>query len=80
MIAIDLPTSLEKNLWNVVRENYNGDLQKAIVSFLKLHEKYGWKEQLLKDVQSVRSEVRRRGDITEKEIDAAVKKYRESIG
>ena len=80
MIAIELPTTLEKHLWSVVRENYNGNLQEAIASFLKLHEKYGWKEQLLKDVQSVRSEVRRRGGITEKEIDAAVKKYRESIG
>ena len=80
MIAIDLPTSLERHLWDIVRGNYNGSLQEAIASFLQLHEKYGWKEQLLKDVQSIQSEVRRRGDITEKEIDAAVKKYRETIG
>ncbi len=80
MIAIELPTTLEKHLWNVVRENYDGNLQEAIASFLKLHEKYGWKEQLLKDVQSVRAEVQRKGGVTEKEIDAAVKKYRESLG
>ena len=71
---------LEKQFWDVVRDSYQGDLETAIAAFLKLHEKYGWKEQLLKDVKSVRSEVRRKGGIKEKTIEDAIKKYRKNIG
>jgi hypothetical protein len=76
MISIDLPRGLEKRFWDVVRDDYDGDLQAAIKAFLKLHEKYGWKEQLREDVESVRSEVRRKGGIKEETVDDAVKKYR----
>ena len=80
MLSIDLPSDIEKILNNVVQDSYNGNLQYAIISFLKLHEKYGWKEQLLHDVESIRSEVRRKGGIKSKEIDDAIRKYRNSIG
>lgn len=80
MISIQLPKPLEKHLRNVIQENYNGDMQVAIKVFLQLHEKYGWKEQLLIDVKSVRSEVRRRGGIKQKTIDSAIKRYRKSLG
>jgi Arc/MetJ-type ribon-helix-helix transcriptional regulator len=80
MITIDLPKPLEKHLRNVVQESYQGNMQSAIKVFLKLHEKYGWKEQLLEDVKSVRSEVRRRGGIKAKTIDEAIKRYRKSTG
>ena len=80
MISIDLPASLEKHFWDIVRDNYNGDLQVAITTFLKLHEKYGWKEQFLQDVHSIRSEVRRQGGIKEETIEKAIKRYREGIG
>ena len=80
MIAVELPTSLEKHFWEVVRKSYNGNLQEAFVSLLKLHEKYGWKEQLLKDVKSVRAEVHRKGGIKAETIDTAIKKYRDNIG
>jgi len=76
MISLDLPSGLEKRFWDVMRDNYNGDLQAAIKAFLKLHEKYGWKEQLHEDVESIRSEVRRKGGIKEKTIDDAIKRYR----
>jgi hypothetical protein len=55
-------------------------LKIAILAFLHLHEKYGWKEQLRKDVQSIRSEVHRKGGIKAKTIDDAVKRYRKTIG
>jgi hypothetical protein len=42
----------------------------------KLHEKYGWKEQLLEDVKSIRAEVRRRGGIKEEIIEDAIQRYR----
>ncbi len=80
MIAIELSKPLEKHLRNVIQENYQGNVQVAIKVFLQLHEKYGWKEQLLADVNSVRSEVRRRGGIKQKTIDAAIKKYRKRAG
>lgn len=76
MISIDLPRGLEKHFWEIVREDYNGDLQAAITTFLRLHEKFGWKEQLRKDVESIRSEVRQKGGIKAKTIDDAVKRYR----
>jgi hypothetical protein len=79
MISIDLPATLEKRFWNVVRESYDGDLQAAMKAFLKLHEKYGWKEQLREDVESLRAEMRRRGGIKEKTIEDAVQKYRRNL-
>jgi hypothetical protein len=80
MIALNLPSSLEKHFREVVRESYDGNLQAAIAAFLKLHDKYGWKEQLLQDVQSVRAEVRRRGGLKAKAIDSAIQKYRHRLG
>ena len=80
MLSIDLPADIEKHLRDVVQDSYNGNLQAAISSFLKLHEKYGWKEQLLEDVESIRSEVRRKGGIRLKEIDNAIKRYRKNMG
>jgi flavodoxin len=77
MITLDLPETLEKHFWDVVRDSYHGDLQTAMAAFLRLHDKYGWKEQFLKDVKSVREEVRRKGGIQEKTIEDVVKKYRE---
>ncbi len=80
MIALHLPSALEKHFREVVRESYDGNLQAAIAAFLKLHDKYGWKEQLQHDVQAVRAEVRRRGRIKAKVINAAILKYRHSLG
>ena len=80
MLSIDLPTSLEKRLQEVVQDNYNGNFQVAIVTFLKLHDKYGWKEQLRKDVESIRSEVRRKGGITSQTIKQTIHKYRQPQG
>jgi hypothetical protein len=79
MISIDLPETLEKRFWSVVRENYDGDLQTAMKAFLRLHEKYGWKEQFLEDVESLRADMRRRGGIKEETIEDAVQKYRRNL-
>ena len=76
MISIDLPSSLEKHFRDIVRDDYDGNLQAAIEAFLKLHKKFGWKEQLCKDVRSIRSEVRRKGGIKAQKIDDAIKRYR----
>lgn len=80
MISVDLPTTLEKHLIDVVQDSYDGDLPAAIAALLELHEKYGWKAQLLTDVESVRSEVRKKGGIKAEAIDDAIKKYRQSVG
>jgi len=79
MLSVELPKTVEKQLRDVVQKSYQGDIQIAIVAFLKLHEKYGWKEQFLKDVEAIREEVNRRGGIKAKTIDAAIKKYRKSL-
>lgn len=79
MLSVKLPKTVEKQLRDVVQKNYQGDIQIAIVAFLKLHEKYGWKEQFLKDVEAVREEVSRRGGIKAKTIDAAIKRYHKNL-
>lgn len=78
MLSVKLPKTLEKQLREVVQKIYQGDLQVAIVAFLRLQEKYGWKEQFIKDVEAIREEVRRRGGIKAKTIDEAIKRYRKS--
>ena len=80
MITLDLPEVLEQHFWEVVRSSYHGDLQAAMAAFLELHEKYGWKEQFIMDVKSVREEVRRQGGIKEKTIEDTIKRYRKTIG
>jgi hypothetical protein len=50
-----------------------------MVAFLKLHEKYGWKEQLRTDVKSIRAEVHRQGGIKEETIEDAINRYRQSL-
>ena len=80
MITLDLPETLEQHFWHIVRDNYNGDLQAVVTAFLKLHEKYGWKEQFVKDIKSVREEVRNKGGIKVKTIEDTVRRYRETVG
>jgi hypothetical protein len=46
MISIELSPDIEKQFSEVVRDSYGGNSQTAIVTLLKLHRKYGWKEQL----------------------------------
>jgi hypothetical protein len=79
MIALNLPSSLEKHFREVVRESYDDNLQVAIAALLQLHDKYGWKEQLRQDVHTVREEVRRRGGLKAKAIDSTIQKYRHSL-
>jgi hypothetical protein len=79
MISIDLPVTLEKRFWDVVRDSYHGDLQAAMKAFLKLHEIFGWKEQFLEDVKSIRAEVRRQGGIKEETIEDAIQRYRRNL-
>jgi hypothetical protein len=80
MIALNLPSSLEKHFRAVIRESYADNVQVAITAFLQLHDKYGGKEQLRHDVQAVRGEVRRRGKINAKVIDTVIRKYRHGLG
>jgi len=47
---------------------------------LRLHDKYGWKEQLREDVEAIRAEVRRKRGITSQAIDDAINTYRKTIG
>jgi RNA-splicing ligase RtcB len=80
MIALNLPSSLEKHFREVVRESYDDNLQVAIAALLQLHDKYGWKEQFRQDIDAVRGEVHRKGGLKAKTIDSAIQKYRHSLG
>ena len=76
MITLDLPETLEKHFWDVVQDDYHGDLQAAVAAFLDLHEKYGWKEQFVRDIKSIREAVHKQGGIKEKTIEDTIKRYR----
>jgi len=77
MITLQLPEALEKHFWEVVQESYSGNLQAAVIAFLRLHDKYGWKKQFLEDVTSIRTEVKRQGGIKEKAIEDAIERHRQ---
>ncbi len=76
MLSIELPTEVEQHFKEIIQKNYNGNVQVAILSFLRLHEKYGWKEQLREDVEAIRSETDRKGGISSQDIDGAITRYR----
>lgn len=78
MISIEVSPDIEKQFAEVIRKNYDGNSQAAIVTLLELHRKYGWKEQLRQDVDSIRAEVRQSGGIRPQDIDAAIRKYRKT--
>lgn len=80
MLSLELSTETEKQFREVVQKSYHGNIQIAVASLLKLHDKYGWKERLREDVEAIRSEVRRKGGIDSQTIGNAVAKYRKSIG
>ncbi len=76
MLSVELPESLEKNVKTMVQNQFHGNWQEAMTAFLRLHEKYGWKDQFAEDITTIRKEVRKQGGITEKAIDEAIVKYR----
>ncbi len=76
MLAIELPKEVEQHFQEVVQIRYHGNVQKAMVSLLRLHDRYGWKEQLREDVESVRTEVRQQGGVSDEAIDEAISTYR----
>ncbi len=76
MLALKLPKEVEQQFQEVVQTRYHGNVHEAMVSLLRLHDRYGWKEQLCKDVESVRTEVRQQGGISDETIDEAITTYR----
>lgn len=76
MLSIQLPETLEQDVQTLVQEDYDGDWQAALSAFIRLHEKYGWKNQLLEDVKTIRQTVRRQGGIKQTTIDETVTRYR----
>nr|VFJ91600.1 MAG: hypothetical protein BECKH772A_GA0070896_1003310 [Candidatus Kentron sp. H]VFJ92681.1 MAG: hypothetical protein BECKH772B_GA0070898_1003210 [Candidatus Kentron sp. H]VFJ99478.1 MAG: hypothetical protein BECKH772C_GA0070978_1003210 [Candidatus Kentron sp. H] len=79
MISMELSPNVEKQFTEVVDNDYDGDSQRAIATLLELHRKYGWQERFSNDIESTRAEGRRAGDISSKEIDDAVRKYRKVV-
>jgi hypothetical protein len=78
MISIELSPDIERQFLGVIRDSYDGNPQNAIVTLLRLHQRYGWKEQLRQNMDSVRAEVRRRGGVSSEDIDNAIKRYRKT--
>ncbi len=80
MFSLELSKEVEQHFHEVVQKSYQGNIQIAIVSLLKLHDKYGLKEQLREDVEAVRAEVRKKGGINSQTIGNTIARYRKTIG
>jgi hypothetical protein len=80
MLSLELSKEVEQHFREVVQKSYQGNIQTAIASLLKLHDKYAWKEQLREDVEAIRKEVRKKGGINPQTIDNAITRYRNTIG
>ncbi len=76
MLALHLPKEVEQRFQDVVQTRYHGNVQDASVSLLRLHDRYGWKERLRQNVESIRAEVRQQGGISKESIDEAITNYR----
>lgn len=76
MLSISLPETLEQDVQTIVQEDYDGDWQAALRDFIRLHEKYGWKNQLIEDVKTIRQSVRQQGGISQTTLDETVMRYR----
>lgn len=76
MLALELPQEVEQHFQEVVQTRYHGNVQEAVMSLLRLHDRYGWKEQFREDVEAIRTDVRQQGGISEKTIDEAIATYR----
>ncbi len=79
MISVEIPAELERQFLDVVNGSYHGNIREALSSLLFLHDKYGWKEQLGKDVRTIRAEVKKKGGIKVQTIDDAVIEYRKKF-
>ena len=77
MLALELPEEVEQRFHEVVRTQYHGNVKEAMISLLQLYDRYGWKIQFRDDVESIRTEVRRQGGISEDAIDEAISTYRQ---
>ncbi|UCH93887.1 MAG: hypothetical protein JSV88_26970 [Candidatus Aminicenantes bacterium] len=79
-LSLELSKEVEQHFQEVVQKSYQGNIQVAIASLLKLHDKYAWKEQLREDVETIRTEVRKKGGINTQTIENAITRYRKTIG
>ena len=80
MLSLELSKEVEQHFREVVQKCYQGNIQVAIASLLKLHDKYAWKEQLREDVETIRTEVRKKGGINSQTIGNAITRYRKTLG
>ena len=77
MLALELSEEVEQHFQEVVQTQYHGNVQEAVMSLLRLHDRYGWKEQFREDVEAIRTEVRQQGGVSDEVIDEAVATYRQ---
>ena len=79
MLSLELSNDVEQHFREVVQKSYQGNIQVAITSLLRLHDKYAWKEQFREDVETIRTEIRKKGGIDSQTIDNAVARYRKTF-
>jgi hypothetical protein len=79
-MLLKLSPEVERHFQDVVKDSYFGNTQVAVASMLRLHEEYGWKEQLREDVEATRAKLRHKRIINPEAIKRAISKYRENNG
>jgi hypothetical protein len=79
MLTIDTKIQVEKDFKEIVDKKYSGDATKALMSFIE-HERakeLSWDKKFQFHLNRLRQSVKKMGGITDDQIEAAIKKYRE---
>lgn len=79
MLTIDTKLQVEKDFKEIIAKKYNGDVTKALMSFIE-HERtkeLSWEEKFQLHLNRLRQTVKMMGGITDDQIETTIKKYRE---
>ena len=81
MLTINAKLQVEKDFQKIIQTKYNGDVAKALSSFIEYErmKDLSWKEKFQFQLNQLRQTVKKMGGISDQQIETAVENYREKI-
>ncbi len=79
MLTINTNSQVEKDFNKIIQTNYNGDITKALLSFIEYErlKNLSWNKRFQYQLNQLRQSVKEIGGISDFQIDTAIKNYRE---
>ncbi|MBC8184812.1 hypothetical protein H8E88_27275 [candidate division KSB1 bacterium] len=79
MLKINTNSQVEKDFNKIIRTKYNGDVTKALVSFIEYERvsNMSWNKRFQYQLNKLRQTARKIGGISDHQIDTAIVNYRE---